>query len=173
MSNWSFKTVYSVESEGLYVGYADSDRGNLHTVQTMLDRTGGVQFLTHGSVNVYTLDMTLLANYSVGERFGVGFSTEFSEGRLNMASLAPSRFYCIGSKGGDVEWDGSVVPLAAGETITLTEVLGKRLLVTQDGTIIDGTAYDKHQIIKFDIKDSVQITGGAEDSHLALFYKVV
>jgi hypothetical protein len=173
MAYWSTKVLYANTSESLVITASDSVKGDLFTGKTLTDRTGGVHFLTKGSVKVYNPNMDLLATFGVGDRFGSVVEGDLADGQINMATSEDATFYCISDNTRTYEWDGELISLAASESRVLTGVLGKKVLLTEEGMTLDGVAYDKNTVLSISSKNSVTVTCGSKSAVIPVIFKVV
>lgn len=175
MANWKFKTVVTNKENGFNVIKADFKLGDMFATTTIdQTTTGGVTFLTSGSINAYDANMDLRVEQSreegkilvppLGETEPL---TVEGERTINMVATAAGQYYCIS---GEVE--GEVTQLSPNESQTLTGVMGKRLFLAEDGITVDGIAYEKHSVIHCETVDTVTVQAGATPAIFATFSTV-
>jgi len=175
MAEWRFKTVVTSFTNGFGIMTAVFKEGE--TFQTMTvnqDTTGGVAFLTSGSINAYDANMELRVEQRredgkiiVPPRGETEPLTECGERMINMSATEKGRYYCISGKG----WDGDVLQLSPNEAQTLTGVKGKRLFLAEDGISVNDINYERHQVIHFESIDTAVIKAGETPAIGVLFYK--
>jgi len=174
MSKWTFKTVFTNKENGFNIIKADFKLGDMFTTTTVdQTTTGGVTFLTSGSINAYDANMDLRVELSredgkflvppLGETEPL---TAEGERTINMVATAAGQYYCIS---GGVE--GEVTQLSPNESQTLTGVMGKRLFLAEDGISVNDINYERHQVIHFESIDTAVIKAGETPAIGVLFYK--
>jgi len=177
MSIWVTKNIYSSKSLGFNIIGAQFKKGDIFSAQTVnQNSTGGLTFLSSGSINAYDVNMDLRVQHSyedgkilvppLGENETL---TECGERIINMAATEDGGYYCI--TGSDSLWDGEVINLIPGESANISEVKDKRLFLASNGISINGIAYKKNEVILCDTVDTVTVKAGQEPAVLAVFYK--
>jgi len=175
MAAWRFKTLVTSNTNGFSILTGVFKKGDTFQAATVNQTTtGGVTFLTSGSINAYDANMELRVEQSredgkilvppLGETEPL---TEEGERLINMSATKDGRYYCISGKG----WDGEVIQLSPNEALTLTDVKGKRFFLAEDGISVNDINYERHQVIHFESIDTVVVKAGETPAIGVLFYK--
>jgi len=175
MAEWRFKTLVNSNTNGFAILTGVFKKGDTFQATTVnQNTTGGVTFLTSGSINAYDANMELRVEQSredgkilvppLGETEPL---TEEGERIINMVATEKGRYYCISGK----DWDGGVLQLSPNEAQTLTGVKGKRLFLAEDGISVNDINYERHQVIHFESIDTAVIKAGETPAIGVLFYK--
>ena len=172
MARWTMSEVYTGVNGDITISKSDNVVGDTLTTKTLYDdRVGGVHFLSKGSINLYDANMKYVMPFSRGELFYV---PDPSVGLLinrtvNFVTETDATFYCIISIQG-TELLGTSTEIAAGDSVNLTDLNGKRMLLIEAATV-NGVAYPAETILKFETIDSATIEAGAEDTLAIVFYE--
>ena len=174
MPLWSTEMVHLSTAENFGILKGESVKGDSFKALTMFeDRIGGVQFLTKGGVKVMNTRDDHVMSFARGERFYVPHPSvgELIDRTVILITEEAATYYCITTAVGDVEWDGEVVEIPANESRELTDLLGKRMFIAEDGASIDGEAVGKHEVFKFEVKDSITVSAGNTPLIVVVFYR--
>ena len=176
MAEWRFKTLVNSNTNSFSILTAIFKKGDIFQATTVnQNTTGGVNFLTSGSVDFYDANMKLRVQQSREDgRILIPTLddeeplTESGERLVNMSATENGRYYCVSGK--DL-WDGEVLQLSPNETQTLTDVKGKRLFLAEDGISVNDINYERHQVIYFESINTAVIKSGDTPAIGVLFYK--
>jgi len=180
MANWNFKTIVINKDVGFNIVHAAIDKSAMFTATTSNKTgTGGVNFVTSGSLSFYDTDMKLRETYArergriiVPPQAATEVLNDEGERTIHIVATEASSYYCISPIGVSVV-DGEVTQLAPNESQTLTGVKGKRLFLAEDGITVDGIAYEKNSVIHCETLDTVTVQGGETPAIFATFFKVI
>jgi hypothetical protein len=173
MANWKFKHIIKNTDEGYSVTKSTAEkRGDTFNPPTMPTSSGGVHWLTKGSI--VGLNAEGLSRHEIGRGDFVGSDNpqDYADEQLILIAQEAIEFYCITDPDLEVEWTGEVHDLAAGESIELTGLQGKRIFIAEDGLVVDNNAKIKHKVLFIKSKDSLLINNaGDTNASFAVFYK--
>ena len=175
MPLWKTEMIHLSEADDFRILKGESNNGDSFKALTMFeDRIGGIQFLTKGGVKVMNTRGDHVLSFIRGERFYVPDPSvgELIDRTVILITELSATYYCLTAGAANVEWDGEVVEIPANESRELTDLLGKRLFISEEGALIDGEAAERHEVLKFETKDTATVSSGNSPLIVVVFYKV-
>jgi len=173
MANWKFKPIIKNKDEGYSVTKSTAEKkGDTFNPPTMPTSSGGVHWLTKGSLKGFSADGEYENTFTRCQDLNFSDPKDYEAEQCILIAQEAIEFYCITGPDLDVEWTGEVHDVAAGESIELTGLQGKRIFIAEDGLVVDNDAKIKHKVLFIESKDSLLINNaGDTNASFAVFYE--
>ena len=173
MAIWSHRPLYRADDVAIVKSVAYS-KGDTFSPPTMPTSSGGVHWLTKGSIVGLNAEGLSRHEISRGDFVGSTDPQDYADEQLVLIAQEAIEFFCITDPDLEVEWTGEVHDVAAGETLELTGLQGKRIFIAEDGLEVNGSLRSKHVVLSIETTDSVTIVNTGEASaSFAVFYRAL
>ena len=171
MAGWTHNPIYRADNVSIVKSIAKK-KGDTFNPPTMPTSSGGVHWLTKGSLKGFSADGEYENTFTRCQDLNFSDPKDYEAECCILIAQEAIEFYCITDPDLDVEWIGEVHDLAAGESIELTGLQGKRIFIAEDGLVVDNDAKIKHKVLFIESKDSLLINNaGDTNASFAVFYK--
>lgn len=173
MAGWTHNPIYKADNVAIVKSTAVR-KGDTFNPPTMPASSGGVHWLTKGSIVGLNAEGLSRHEISRGDFVGSTNPQDYADEQLILIAQEAIEFYCITDPDLDVEWVGEVHDVAAGETLELTGLQGKRIFIAEDGLEVNGSLKNKHVVLSIETTDNVTIVNTGEASaSFAVFYRAL
>ena len=173
MAGWNHRPLYRADDVAIVKSVAHS-KGDTFSPPTMPTSSGGVHWLTKGSIVGLNAEGLSRHEISRGDFVGSTDPQDYADEQLVLIAQEAIEFFCITDPDLEVEWTGEVHDVAAGETLELTGLQGKRIFIAEDGLEVNGSLKSKHVVLSIETTDNATIVNTGEASaSFAVFYRAL
>lgn len=171
MATWRHDPLYRADNVAIVRSTADR-KGDTFNPPTMATSSGGVHWLTKGSLKGFSADGEYDNTFTRCQDLKFTDPKDYEAEQCILIAQEAIEFYCITDSDLEVEWTGEVYDVAVGQSIELSGLQGKRIFIAEEGLAVDGDAKDKHKVLAVESKDSLTINNAGDTSaSFAVFYK--
>lgn len=173
MAGWAHNPIYKADNVSIVKSIAKK-KGDTFNPPTMPTSSGGVHWLTKGSLKGFSADGEYENTFTRCQDLNFSDPKDYEAECCVLIAQEAIEFYCITDPDLDVEWAGEVHDVAAGESIELSSLQGKRIFIAEDGLEVNGSLKNKHVVLSIETTDNVTIVNTGEASaSFAVFYRAL
>lgn len=173
MAGWNHRPLYRADDVAIAKSVAHS-KGDTFSPPTMPTSSGGVHWLTKGSIVGLNAEGGFDNTFTRCQDLNFTDAKDYEAECCVLIAQEAIEFFCITDPDLEVEWTGEVHDVAAGETLELTGLQGKRIFIAEDGLEVNGSLKSKHVVLSIETTDNATIVNTGEASaSFAVFYRAL
>ena len=150
MATLGFEDIYDDPIRKICIRSALLHKGYVHIDKVSPTGPLGVSFLTSGSLRVLDGDIKDWGYHYKGVRIA-GSDNDLAhyatEKFLAIGLEDNTKYYCIVDPTYSIQWDGYVVTVPPGDTVTLDKAEDKNIFLATTSAVVDGTTHYKDDVI--------------------------